>query len=94
MQNDALFWVWLAERLGTSCEEFKHLIMTYGNPYDIFLADESELRSLARIKPRQVERLLDKNLNRAYQIIDDCKKMGIRIITYRDPAYPIRLRDI
>ena len=94
MQNDALFWVWLAERLGTSCVEFKHLIMTYDNPYDIFLADESELRSLARIKPRQVERLLDKNLNRAYQIIGDCKKKGIQIITYRDPAYPIRLRDI
>ena len=72
MQNDALFWVWLAERLGASCKEFKHMIMAYGNPYDIFVTDESELRSHECLKPRQITRLLDKNLNRAHQIIGEC----------------------
>ena len=94
MQNDVLFWVWLAEQLGTSCREFKHLILTYDNPFDIFLADESELRQLGRLKPRQIERLADKNLNRAYEIIGQCEKKDIQIIPYRDPAYPLRLRDI
>ena len=45
MNSDALFWIWLAERLGAANRDFKTLIGLYGTPYDIFHAEESEIES-------------------------------------------------
>ena len=39
-------------------------------------------------------RLTDKNLDRAKGIIEDCKRLGVGIMTYADSRYPRILKYI
>lgn len=94
MNGDALFWIWLSERLGAANRDFKALIELYGTPYDIFHAEESEIERISSIGARTVTVLADKSLEQASKIIDRCEQEGIRIVTYHDEAYPKALREI
>ena len=94
MNGDALFWIWLSERLGAASRDFKKLIGLYGTPYDIFHAEESELERIPDISARTKEVLLDKSLEQASKIIDCCEQSGISVVTYNDEGYPNVLRDI
>ncbi len=94
LQKDALFWIWLAEALGTKSRDFKQLISLYENPYDLFHADESEIENLPGITPRTKEALLERDLAKASRILDDCERLNIGILTYDDENYPNALRDI
>lgn len=93
-QNDLLFWIWLAERLGAANRDFRKLITLYENPYDIFHMEDVELERVEGISKRTVTALSDKSLERANKIQSLCERMGIGVLPYGDPAYPHALREI
>ena len=41
-----------------------------------------------------MEALKDRNLTEAEEILDQCDRLGLRVLTYRDAAYPRRLQNI
>ncbi|MBR3894912.1 MAG: DNA-processing protein DprA [Clostridia bacterium] len=93
-QKGMLFWVWLAERLGAANRDFPKLIAMYGNPYELFHAEEGELERIEGIHSRTAELLSNKSLDAATKILDTCERLGIGILPYGDRNYPLSLREL
>ena len=92
VRTDNLYWVWLAGRLGIGSIEFQRLMLWFESPYEIYMADPSELALVEGVSQRTIDALADKNLEEAADITTFCAHQGITILPYSDPAYPNRLR--
>lgn len=94
MQREMLFWIWLSEALGAANRNFKTLIECYDHPYDLFHAEEEELERIEGLLPRTWRGICNKDLGRATEILDDCERLGIEILTYQDERFPVALREL
>lgn len=86
-----IHWIWLAHRPGLTDRSRAALLQQFPDAEDIYFADAEAFSSLSQ---ETAESLKDKNLQSAQQILDTCNRQKIQIITYRDAAYPARLRNI
>ncbi len=91
--KDRLFEIWFALRCGIANKEFQPLLETYGTPYDLFNADEVELETLPCSQSLK-NRLADKSLREATQIMDYCKENGVELLFWQDESYPASLRPL
>ncbi len=89
-----LYWVWLAERVGIASKSFSRIVEKYDDPYDVYRLESEEIEQLEGISPRLKEKLCDKSLEKAYSILQYCKKNRIDIIGYRNKRYPMSLRSL
>ena len=92
--KDTLYWIWLSNALGAGSSAFRRLISLYDTPFDIFRAEESEIELIPDLTERAKRALCDKSLGRATEILDQCQREGIGILTYDEDAYPRALREI
>jgi len=92
--KDTLYWIWLSEAIGAGSSAFRRLISLFDTPFDIFRAEESELEQVPNLTERAKKALCDKSLGRASEILDQCQREGIGILTYDEDAYPRALREI
>ena len=92
--KDTLYWIWLSEALGAGSSAFRRLISLYDTPFDVFCAEETELEQIPNLTERAKRALCDKSLGRATEILDQCQREGIGVITYDEDSYPRALRDI
>ena len=92
--KDTLYWIWLSEALGAGSSSFRRLISLYDTPFDVFCAEETELEQIPNLTERAKRALCDKSLGRATEILDQCQREGIGVITYDEDSYPRALRDI
>ena len=90
--QDVLYWIWLANKCGVASKYFDRLIFKYDDPFDIYNLDENEIQQLENVSDKLKEKLCEKDLEEAYDIIKYCKKNGVDIVTYKDKRYPERLR--
>ena len=71
------------------------LIDTFGSAKKAFAAKKEELRDLPFLKPKDVDTILsfsiEKSTEEEYR--DICRR-GIRLVTYHDPSYPFKLKNI
>ncbi len=94
-KEDTLFWVWLAEAVGSANADFRRLMYLYETPYNLFHADSAEIERIDGVSPRTIKGVLQKDLRRPTQILSDCDRLGIRILTYQEQSiYPKLLMDI
>ena len=71
--KDRLFEIWFSLRCGVQNKEFQPLLETFGTPYDLYKADESELEGLPCSQNLKT-RLADKSLKEATRIAEYCKQ--------------------
>lgn len=87
-------WIWFAHRPGLS-DRIKAMLLThFSDPEDIFYADENAFAGIAELTREQLAALMDKSLVQAEKILGDCQREKLHILTYRDAAYPSRLKNI
>lgn len=89
-----IHWIWLATRNGVSDRVRKDLLEHFRDPEDVYFAAEDAFDHLEGVTREIRDALADKNLSEARQILDQCARSDIHILTYRDAAYPVRLRNI
>ncbi len=89
-----IHWIWLSTRKNMSDRVKAGLLQHFRDAEDIYYADGESLAAVEGITQEAVAALLDKNLTEARGILDACDEKGIRVLTYRDAAYPNRLRNI
>ncbi len=89
-----IHWIWFAHRPGLSDRAKAMLLEHFSDPEDIFYADGKALEGIEGLTAEIVDALLDKNLVPAEKILDDCQRQKLHILTYRDAAYPSRLKNI
>ena len=92
MKSENLYWVWLACRLGAANRDFPRLMLKYSNPYDIYAASTKELSQIDGINRSTCDKLSDKRLDAASDIVEYCAKSGVHIMPYSSELYPNRLR--
>ncbi len=73
-----LYWIWLSQSKGLSSPKKLELVVRYETPLAVY---------------EQTDRL-DRDLAPAQKILDDCKRLGVQILTIADEAYPQRLNAI
>ena len=87
-------WIWFAHRPGLPDRIKAALLEHFSDPEDIFYADRTVFQGIEGLTREHVEALLDKNLTQAEKILDACQREKLHILTYRDAAYPGRLKNI
>lgn len=86
-----IHWIWLATRQGINDRDKASLLEHFQDPEDLYYAPDSAFDTF----PEEARAALtDRDLSGAEKILSDCMEKDIRICTYRDAAYPNRLRNI
>lgn len=88
-----IYWLWFSLLEGISLRDKLQLLELAGNPEDLYFADE---RQLARLTPNEklYAPLLDKSLDAAQKVADQCSRAGIRILPLNHSNYPGNLKSI
>ena len=86
-----IYWIWFAQLKGIGLLTKQQLLQIFHDPEELFLAEESALKDL----PKEVQTaLLNRDLSEATKIMEQCKQLGIGILTHGDAAYPQNLQNI
>ena len=89
-----LHWIWLAHRPGLTDRAKVQLLQHFSDPEDIFFAAKDAFDHMEDLTEEAKKSLRDKNLTEAEEILDACRRENLHILTYRDAAYPVRLKNI
>lgn len=92
--RESLYWTWLGVRLGAASPYLNALLENFPSAKDIYDADRGAILSVEGVPESVLLRLLDKETDRAERILDDCRKLGIGVMSYADPRYPRLLKQI
>lgn len=87
------YFLWLTTRKGFQPGETGALLAHFGTPEAAYFAQREEYDLLGLPKNKK-EALEDKDLTGAEQILADCTRLGIQILTIQDADYPERLGQI
>lgn len=85
-------WIWLSTRPGIGCQRAVEILRQFPDVESLYFAGNYE--GLEGLEKKHCEALADKSLDEAQQILEQCQRKGIQILTYQDSAYPARLRQI
>lgn len=89
-----LHWIWLATRAGLSDRGRMALLQRFADAEDIYYADAQGYATVEGLSQDALSALLDKSLVAAEQIVRDCRREDIQILTWQDALYPKRLKSI
>ena len=87
-------WIWLAHRPGVSDRMKVRLLQHFQEPEDIYFADRESYRHVEGMTVEAAEALKDKDLSSAEAVLDTCRREGLHLLTFRDAAYPSKLKNI
>ena len=90
--DKSLIWLWLSLHFGEGTRIYNDLLAYFGTEEKIYDCDDSDIEMCDWLSDTQKSKLLDKNLNHAYEIEQWCEDNGVRLITYADGIYPDTLR--
>ena len=92
--RDVLSWTWLSVRLGAASPYLNPLLEHFAAAADVYAADHAALAAVEGLPESVRLRLLDKDTDRAERILEDCRRLGIGVMTYDDSRYPRLLKQI
>lgn len=88
------YWLWLTSRTGLGARGGQRLVEQFGSPEAVYFADKGEYDRVPELASWTKESLGRKSLDESDRILGDCDRLGIRVVTCQDAAYPERLRNI
>lgn len=89
-----IHWLWLSTRPAMSDRMRAMLLQHFQDAEDIYFADPQAYAVAEGISQEAMAALQDKELAQAERLMEECNRKHIHILTYRDAAYPNRLRNI
>ena len=87
-------WIWFAHRPGLTDRMKLILLEHFQDPEEIYFADGGLFDHIEGLTPEAKESLRDRVLTAAEETLDNCRREKIHLLTYRDAAYPARLKNI
>ena len=87
-------WIWLSDRPSLGARGIYQLLEEFGTAENIYLAQKSDFFRIDGIRRAAVEGLMDKSLVDAQNVIDECARKDISILTINDERYPKRLLNL
>jgi len=89
-----IHWIWLAHRPGVNDRIKSVLLEHFSDPEEIYYADSGAFDHIEGLTPETKESLRDKILTSAEETLRVCQREQIHLLTIRDAAYPVRLKNI
>ena len=89
-----IHWIWLATRPHMNDRDKLAVLMHFGDPEDVFFAEDEAYRAVEGMTQIIASALQDKDLHEAGQILRTCMDKEIHICTFHDGAYPGKLKNI
>lgn len=87
-------WIWLATRPDITDTLKVEILRHFQDPEAAFFADEDSYSGIEGLAAEGIASLKDKNLRPAEEILRECERADLHILTWQDAAYPARLRSI
>ena len=87
-------WIWFAHRPGLTDRMKLALLEHFPDPEEIYFSDSGLFDHIEGLTPEAKESLLDKVLTAAEETLEICRREKIHLLTFRDAAYPARLKNI
>ena len=87
-----IHWIWLATRPHIADWVKARLVRHFGDAESVYFA--SDWPGVEGLTEDGIESLKDRDLTTAEEILDECDRTGLRILTYQDATYPKRLQNI
>lgn len=88
------YWLWLATRKGLGGLGPVRLLERFGTPEQVYFARAEEYNMVDGLSRLGRESLADKELSHTDEILGECGRLGLRVLTLQDADYPERLRQI
>ena len=89
------YWLWLSTLPRVGNQMKLALLEHFGrDPEAIYYGEEAEYLLVEGMTRQTAGLLRNKSLETASQVLGDCERLGLRIITMQDGDYPGRLRSI
>ena len=89
-----IHWIWLAHRPGVNDRMKAELLQHFLDPEDIYFADRAAFAHIEGLSEEALEALQEKDLIPAEEILEACRRENLHVLTYRDAAYPAKLKNI
>ena len=87
-------WIWFAHRPHVSDRMKQKLLQHFREPEDIYFSDADVFAHIPGLTAEAKLSLQDKELTQAEHILERCRREKIHLLTCRDAAYPLRLKNI
>ena len=94
MTNATKYYIWLTLALGYCKPKCKAIASLYPDLAAFYRGGEQEWRLSGAVSASDIVSLQKTPLSAVYEVIDRCNKLGISIISYDDPSYPVKLKEI
>ena len=92
--EDMIYWIWLSLSCTPDSATFPKLLEKFGSAREIYEADIKEISRAVGFRSSDRRALDDKDLTRAREIYEFCKKHSVGLLAYSDESYPDSLRNI
>ena len=87
------YWLWLSAAELSPRSRWA-VIEHFGDAEAAFLSPDGALAALPVLGRQEAEKLEKRDLTRARQVLAACARQELRPVSYADPEYPARLRNI
>jgi DNA processing protein len=91
---DLIYWIWLSRLPGIRIPALLRYLERFPDAKQLYEASERELRQVSDATNAEVHALMNKSLVESNAIIENCKRLGVNIITLAGERYPDRLANI
>lgn len=88
------YWLWLSTRKGLGALGALRLLDRFQGPEQVYFARSEEYDLVDGLSRQGRLELKNKSMDGVQQILADCDRLGIRILTMQDAHYPERLRQL
>lgn len=86
-------WIWLSTRPFSDRVKVS-LLQHFSDPEEIYFADKAAFSQMDGLTKEQLTALENKSLHQSEEILRQCRREKISILTYRDAGYPSKLKNI
>ena len=91
MLSSLKYWVWLNTTLDLPAA--RRVYEHFGSPDAAYFADSSDYEHIPDLTSGDCKALREKDLSKTEEILDNCLRHGVNIVTWQDASYPERLRN-
>lgn len=88
------YWLWLTTLKGLPARKVLTVLEHFGSPEHAYFADPPEYELIPDLTAAARAALRDKSFDEAERVLERCDRLGVRMVTRNDAAYPARLKEL